>query len=204
MISVLVAIGLYIISLFGPMVLLQSSNAGYRTIPSFYTFTTILVVLCSISGKRFSKIWVVAFILPLASSYQYGVVIKTQRDFENKITTMIHYDLLKHGFDKKHIFIQGRYPEAPLSLLIRNSQPFINSITPPLSRWTAESYFQGQGLINTQFHWDDEYEVVSNNIKEAICWSEAETIANNSIYSIYLTYGKIFILINDTKEKYCL
>jgi hypothetical protein len=202
-IALLIALSLYYISLFGPMVLLQDANAGYRSMPSFYMFAPLLIVISSMARKRLSFVWLIALVLPISISYQYGAAVKNQRVYENRISTLVQYDLLNHRVDDKPIYILGSFKRAPHNKVISSTQPFITEAISPLGRWTAESFFQGVGLSTVRFHWDRHYKTAASAIADDICNKTNQVIADNSLYSIYTSDENTFVLLSTNKANYC-
>lgn len=201
--GLLLAFMLYFLSLFGPMILLQTSNAGFRTMPTFFMFAPLLVIFSALARQRFSYVWLIPLLLTIAVSYQYGVVAKHQRDYEKANFNLIHYDLLQHQLDQKPTYIIGRFKRAPHAELITKTQPFIASSLGPLGRWAAESFFQGQGLKQVQFHWDSQYNKIKPMIEEDICHKKNTVITENSLYSIYNIEDKNYVILSSNKAHYC-
>ena len=201
--ALLIALFLYFISLFGPMVLLQNAYAGYRSMPSFYMFAPLLIIISSMARDRFSYVWLIALILPISVSYQYGVVAHNQRIYETRISTFVQYDLLNHQINNMPIYIIGGFRRAPYAGLISLSQPFIAHSIGPHSGWTAESSFQGLGLRSTEFHWPDHRQAILPSINDALCNQANQMITNNSLYSIYSTRTKVYVLLSTDRSKYC-
>lgn len=201
--TLLIALSLYFISLFGPMILLQNSHADYRTMPSFYMFAPLLIIISSKVRDRFSFVWLIALILPISLSYQYGVAAKNQRIYETRISTLVQYDLLNHHVDHMPVYIIGGFKRAPNAELISLSQPIIANLIRPLSGWMAEGFFQGSGLSSTQFFWDRHRRVFLADINYALCNKADQLITSNSMYSIYTTEQTTYVLLSTNRAKYC-
>ena len=202
-ILLLLAMSLYFVSLFGPLVLLMDANIGYRVIPSFYMFAPLLIVVSSMARERFSYVWLIALVLPIIVSYQYGVAVGNQRKYEDRVSALIQYDLLHYRLDKKPIYIIGGFNRAPHSKLVFEHQPFLANIASPRSGWTAAGFFQGVGMDSVQFVWPTDHESNASAIDHDLCKNANKEIVNNSLYSVYTSASKAFVLLSTKKTNYC-
>jgi hypothetical protein len=199
----LLAMSLYFLSLFGPLVLLLDANIGYRIIPSFYMFAPLLIIVSSMARERFSYIWLIALALPIIVSFQYGVAVGNQRKYEERVSTLVHYDLLHYHLDNKPIYILGSFKRAPHSNLIFEHQPFLEKIASPQSGWVAAGFFQGTGMDSVEYIWPNNHDSVASYVDRDLCNNTTKEVVNNSLYSVYASASNTFVLLSTNKSNYC-
>jgi len=197
------AMSVYFLSLFGPLVLLLDANIGYRSIPSFYMFAPLLIIVSSMARERFTYIWLIALALPIIISFQYGVAVGNQRKYEEKISTLILYDLLHYHLVNKTIYIKGGFKPAPQSNLILQHQPFLAKFAGPQSGWVASAFIQGTGLYSVG-NIQPLISAASNSLGDReLCNYATKEIVNNNLYSVYTSNRNIFVLLSTDKSNYC-
>jgi hypothetical protein len=202
-IAPVVAFFLYFVSLFGPMVLLEESGAMYRTMPSFYMFSALLITMSYMARPQFSLAWLIPFFIAFSVSFQYGVAAKNQQDYDENLFSIIQTDLLQNSKDTYPIYVIGRSNRAPHAQNIAMSNKFIDKSIRPAWGWVAAGLMIEKGLEQTQFLWSGELKRLTPAIKESLCLREPETVVENSMYSIYFDGERTFVLLSTSKEKYC-
>ena len=195
----------YIVSFFGLMVLLKHPLAIPRTVPSYYLYAAVPIILSfKARNGRCSCMWTIPIIVGLAISYQYGVAIKNQFDYDMITVNLIQADLLRTGtHDDYPIYILGQNKEAPQSKSIIESNKLIRFNARPMLRWTAAKMFQSAGVYRTQFFWDSQYYKIEPEIIKGLCKTPASPVSENSLYGIYKSTNSVYVLLNNNLKQFC-
>lgn len=199
----LIAVLMYLLSLSGPMFLLAENNAMYRTMASFYMFVALLITLSFIARKQFSYAWLIPVYIAFSISYQHGIVLKTQRDYDNSVMDMIEKDLLDAKLDTLPTYAWGSLERAPRTKNIIHSNHFIRGATSPASGWAARALLVATGLESIVFQWPDEYDAYEPTLRQDYCSATPVTLAENSRYSIYHSNNTNLILLGTDLKRYC-
>jgi Glucosyl transferase GtrII len=195
----------YIVSIFGPMILLKEPIAMPRTIPSFYLFAAFPIILTfKARNGRFSYMWTIPIIVSLGISYQYGVALKNQFDYDMNTVNLIQADLLRSGtHDDYPVYIIGQNKVAPQSKTIIEHNSLIRRNARPMLGYSAEKMFQSAGVYNTQFSWDSEFYLKDPDFIESLCKTPVTTISENSLYGIYKSSNSVYVLLNNNVKQFC-
>lgn len=202
-IASVLAFFMYILSLFGPMVLLEEGSAMYRTMPSFYMFSALLITMSFMAKPKFSPAWLIPFFVAFSISFQYGVAAKNQRDYDENLFTLIQADLLQSKKDTFPIYVIGKSARAPHSRLIAQSNKFIDRSIRPADGWVAAGLMIEKGLEQTQFLWSTQFKELKPAFKTSLCRMKPEIVSENSMYAIYFDGERTFVLLSTNKKKYC-
>ncbi len=199
----LFAFFMYCLSLSGPMFLLAENTASYRTMPAFYCFIGLFIALSISAKKHFSYSWIIPFYIAISISFQHGIVMKTQRDFEQRIFSMIHKDMLDANLDTIDSYVSGRMQRAKRTENIINSNTFINNSTGPSGSWVARALLIAQGLDNIIFQWPHEFKEYAPILHQQFCSITPQIIVSNSHYAIYRSNDTNLILLNQPLDSLC-
>ncbi len=203
--SLFLSLLFYLVSIFGPMIFLKNTLAIPRTIPSYYLFTAIPIILSfKTRNGKFSYMWSIPIIVAIVISYQYGVALKNQFDYDMNTVNLIQADLLRTGIhDDYPVYILGENKEAPQSKTILESNRLIHYNARPMTRWIAAKMFQSTGMSSTQFLWDPQFFKKEPEFVNDLCKTPVFHISENSLYGIYKSTNSIYVLLNNNLKQFC-
>ena len=195
---------LIFLSLAGPLALLQETLVDYRVIGSFYLFFILGVIICNMASPKLALVGIIPAMIAMTTSYQTGVALKNQRDFDENLFTLIQKDLLDNNIDGTDIYILGSAPVAPHAEIANNKNKLIEKINHPAEGWQAAGLLREKGVDNVQYLFSAEFMSLQDVFKKDMCDDVPKEISKNSMYSIYLSSDKAYILLSTNRDKYCL
>jgi hypothetical protein len=191
------------LSLAGPLALLQETLVDYRVIGSFYLFFIFGVIICSMANPKLAFIGILPAMIAINTSYQTGVALKNQRDFDENLFTLIQKDLLDNNIDGFDIYILGSAPIAPHAEIANSKNKFIEKINTPAAGWQAAGLLREKGVANVQYLFSAEFTSLQDVFKKDLCDEVPQELSKNALYSIYLSADKAYILLSTNQIKYC-
>lgn len=188
------ALLLFVVSLFGPLVLLDTPRVTYRTIPSVHVYAAILVLMAALNYKKAAYIAWAPIIFSISFSFTYGTTYKNQRDYEKSIVNFIHYDLLERELDKEVIYTMGGMPRAPHAKMAMQIHPLLENMVEKSHIWMLEGLLLEAGLENTQYRFLSDHIRRKPELSNQIC-HESEMLVSNSVYEIYKGSDAVFVVL---------
>ena len=197
-----IAIVVFIVSLMGPMAILENTLATYRTMPSFYVFSCLLVLMSSVLYKRLDYLAIFPIFFALSFSFQYGNAYKNQRDYEKGIIQQVTYDVEHFVKSDKTIYTFGGIGMAPQARLIMESNPIIRNMIRPASKWVLEGLMIRQGLIKTKFLWDSARHKKEILMITDLC-GDGLLKTSTTKYELFESPENIYVLFNKSFDSIC-
>ena len=198
-----VCIVIIFLSLSGPLVILKEPLIDYRVISSFYLFFIFGVIICGMSNPKLALVGIIPAIIAINISYQAGLALKNQRDFDENLFTFIQKDLLDHNIIDTDIYILGSAQEAPHAKIANNKNKLIKKINRPAVGFLAAGLLREKGVENVQYLFSNKLRAMKDVFKQDLCDLEPQELANNSMYSIYVSNNNAYILLSTNQSKYC-
>jgi hypothetical protein len=117
--------------------------------------------------------------------------------------SLIQKDLLDHNIDGTDIYILGTAAVAPHARIANDKSKLIEAINRPAGMWVAAGLLREKGVNNVQYLFTAEFRALQGVFKKDLCEYEPQEVAKNSMYSIYLSNNKAYILLSTNQSKYC-
>ncbi|MFQ3191059.1 MAG: hypothetical protein ACI936_002196 [Paraglaciecola sp.] len=198
-----VSIIILFLSLSGPLAVLKEPAFDYRLIGSFYLIFVLGVVVCAKTNPKLALVGIIPVLISINTSYQAGAALKNQRDFDENLLSLIQKDLLDHNIDGTDIYILGTAAVAPHARIANDKSKLIEAINRPAGMWVAAGLLREKGVNNVQYLFTAEFRALQGVFKKDLCEYEPQEVAKNSMYSIYLSNNKAYILLSTNQSKYC-
>jgi hypothetical protein len=194
--TAILAVLVSVISLSGPLFILDSTLVHYRTIPTLFVFLSVLIVFFILLNNKLDKMAIIPIFLSISFSYQLGNLYKTQRHFEAAVINDIAFELSKVTLPYKEVFVMGEVEQAPFGLNIRKNNPVINDMVPPATGWQLDGLLIGAGVKGLPFLWGGERREKQNILKVILCASK-DLIFRSNKFNVYSVDETVVVTVGE-------
>lgn len=192
-----VSLVIFFFSLMGPTLLLQDAPAFPRTLVSFSVIFVILALPIVYFSPRIKYIALIPLITTLAFSAQLSSAMKSQREHEDFIFSIIAAEMMNHQ-EIKTIITTGQVNLSERVKLLIDNKPLINHFLSPATQFIASFQLINKGLIQTTHGYGQEH---SNAQKlKSIISEGVKPIIANAEYAIYLKDNLAIVKLGSTPE----
>lgn len=202
LLGILLAAVVSILSLFGPLILVEDMLVTYRTIPS--SFAPLALVAIFLTRTRiFWPIAAVPLFAAVILSFQTMTAYKSQRAYDAFVAGSVSADLNKAKKTQAQIFTFGSMPTAPHARFARHAHPLIHDLAEPAEHWKFEGLLIQHGLENTVMTWSPQRPELEQHFASIPC-ADLNTLVDSDRYKILETGQTLFIFLPNAPEFECL
>ncbi|TPG62736.1 glucosyltransferase domain-containing protein [Ewingella americana] len=170
-------------SLLGPTIFLQEAPVLPRTLISFSVLFVIIAILIVELCPKFRYLALIPIITTFAFSAQLSSALKSQRDYEDFVFSMVARDILNYK-NIKSIGTVGQVNINERTKLLIENKPLIGYFLSPATEFLASFQLINKGIPQMSHGYGDEQgnkQNIENIVKENIA-----PVVSNKDYSIYI------------------
>lgn len=174
---------IFLVSLMGPTIFLQDAPVLPRALVSFSVLLVIITIPIVYLCPKIMYVALIPVITTFAFSAQLSSAMKSQRDHESFVFSMISRDLLNYP-DIKTIFTVGGVNIDERARLLQDNKPLIGYFLSPADQFLASFQLINKGFTQTTHGYGEESD--NSQALQEMVNKGLKPVVYNAEYSIYL------------------